>query len=90
MAKAATLDIDLEDTAHQPPAATAPRRAKEKGREEAPQLPARKNDTAVNFKWPAADVKAMKREALESDMTIQDFLLSCFHDRLQARKKAAK
>ena len=87
MAKAATLDIDLDAAAHQPPAATAPRRVKEEGREVAPPP---KNDTAVNFKWPAADVKAMKREALEADMTIQDFLLSCFHDRLQTRKKAGK
>jgi uncharacterized protein (DUF1778 family) len=38
-----------------------------------------KNDTPVNFRWPAAEVKAMKKAALEADMTIQDFLLSCFH-----------
>lgn len=87
MAKAATLDIDLDDTTHQPPAATAPRRIKEKGREAAPPSPPR-NDTSVNFKWPAADVKAMKREALEADMTIQDFLLSCFQGFVENRNKA--
>lgn len=76
MAKAASLDIDLNDATHQPLAATAPRTLREKGREAA--LPAPKNDTAVNFKWPAAEVKAMKRAALEADMTMQDFLLSCF------------
>ncbi len=85
MAKAATLDIDLNADMQQPPAATAPRSPKEQGRE--PQPP--KNDTPVNFKWPAADVKAMKREALEADMTIQDFLLSCFHGYLKTGRKSS-
>ena len=49
MAKAATLDIDLDAAPQQTPAATEPRRVKEKGRE-AP--PAPKKDTGVNFRWP--------------------------------------
>jgi len=36
MAKAADLDIDLTAAMHQPPAATAPRSIKEKGREAPP------------------------------------------------------
>ena len=75
MAKAAALDIDLAAPAHQPAAATSPRKTKEQGREAEPP----RNDTPVNFRWPAAEVKAMKKAALEADMTIQDFLLSCFH-----------
>jgi predicted DNA binding CopG/RHH family protein len=75
MAKAADLDIDLTAAMHQPPAATAPRSVKERSREAAPQ----KKDAQVNFRWPAAEVKAMKREALEADMTMQDYLLTCFH-----------
>ena len=83
MAKAANLDIDLNAAVHQTPAATAPRSVKEKSREATP-----KNDTAVNFRWPAAEVKAMKRAALDADMTMQDYLLSCFHASLQAGKRS--
>lgn len=54
-----------------PPAATVQRTVKERRSE--PEPP--KNDTPVNFRWPAAEVKA----ALENDRTIQAFLLSCFH-----------
>jgi hypothetical protein len=79
MPKAASLDIDLNDPAHMPPAATAPRTVKQQGREVEPP----KNDTPVNFRWPAAEVKAMKKAALDEDMTIQDFLLSCFHSFMQ-------
>ena len=38
MAKAAELDIDLAAPAHQPPAATSPRKTKEQGREAAHQV----------------------------------------------------
>jgi hypothetical protein len=81
MPKAATLDIDLNAPAHVPPAATAPRKSERRKEPEPP-----KNDTPVNFRWPAAEVKAMKKAALEADMTIQDFLLSCFHAFLQKSK----
>ncbi len=79
MPKAAELDIDLSAPAQTPPAATAPRTVKEIRREAEPT----KNDTPVNFRWPAAEVKAMKKAALEADMTMQDYLLSCFHAFLQ-------
>jgi hypothetical protein len=82
MPKAADLDIDLNVPAHLPPSATAPRTVKE--RRQVPPPP--KNDTPVNFRWPAAEVKAMKQAALDADMTIQDFLLSCFHSFLQKNK----
>lgn len=75
MPKPANLDIDLNAPAHVPPAATAPRAVKERRKAQEPP----KNDTPVNFRWPAAEVKAMKKAALEADMTIQDYLLSCFH-----------
>jgi predicted DNA binding CopG/RHH family protein len=81
MPKAASLNIDLNEPAPLPAAATAPRTAKPKAQAEAP-----KNDTPVNFRWPAAEVKAMKKAALEADMTIQDFLLTCFHAFLQSKK----
>lgn len=83
MPKAADLDIDLNDPAHMPPSATSPRKQKESKKE--PEQP--KNDTPVNFRWPAAEVKALKRAALDADMTMQDYLLSCFHAFLQKRKQ---
>ena len=85
MAKPAALDIDLAAPAYQPPAATSPRKTKEQGREAEPP----RNDTPVNFRWRAAEVKAMKKAALEADMTIQDYLLSCFHAFLQRRSDSA-
>lgn len=84
MAKAANLDIDLNDAMHQSPAATAPRSVREKVREAKPPVP--KNDTAINLKWPAIEAKALKREALEADSTMQDFLLSCFRAFVENRK----
>lgn len=88
MPKAAELDIDLNDISHShaPAAATAPRTPKERERKKQPEPP--KNDTPVNFRWPGAEVKAMKKAALEADMTIQDFLLSCFHAFLKSSKQA--
>jgi len=83
MPKAADLDIDLNAPAQSPPAATAPRTIKERQKE--PEPP--KNDTPVNFRWPATEVKSMKKAALEADMTIQDYLLSCFHAFLQKSKR---
>lgn len=83
MPKPAKLDIDLNDQAHLPPAATAPRMPKALHKQRPPQPV---NDTPVNFRWPAAEVKAMKRAALEADMTIQQFLLTCFHSFLHKSK----
>ena len=82
MPKAAELDIDLNSPAHLPPSATAPRTIKERRKEPEPT----KNDTPVNFRWPAAEVKAMKKAALDADMTMQDFMLACFHAFLQKSK----
>lgn len=84
MAKAADLDIDLTAAMNQPPAATAPRSIKEPSKKPQPM----KKDAQVNFRWPAAEVKAMKREALEADMTMQDYLLTCFHAYLKHSKPA--
>jgi hypothetical protein len=33
----------------------------------------------LQVRWPAADVKAVKRAALEADQTVSDFMLACFH-----------
>jgi len=84
MPKAAELDIDLSEPTHTPSAATAPRTLKERRSE--PDGP--KNDTPVNFRWPKAEVRAMKKAALEADdMTIQDFMLSCFHAFIKEKSK---
>lgn len=82
MPKAADLDIDLNEPSHLPPAATAPRKTPRVGK--AIQHP--KNDTPVNFRWPETEVKAMKRAALDADLSIQDFMLSCFHAFMKTKK----
>ena len=87
MPKASPLEIDLTADTQQPPAATAPRTIKEPQGREVP--PAKEATGQVNFRWPVADVKAMKREALEADMTMQDYLLTCFRAYLQHNKKAS-
>jgi hypothetical protein len=75
MAKAAELDIDLAASEQPlPPAATSPRTPKAHKKPKGT-----KRDTPVNFRWPAAEVKRMKRAALEADMKIQDYMLACFH-----------
>jgi predicted DNA binding CopG/RHH family protein len=80
MPKAAELNIDLnEPTHHQPQAATSPRKPAEQPKQQGREVERPKNDTPVNFRWPAAEVKALKQAALDADMTLQDFLLSCFH-----------
>lgn len=40
--------------------------------------------TPLQVRWPDAEVKAMKRAALDADMTYSEYLLACFH----AYKKA--
>jgi hypothetical protein len=82
MPKAADLDIDLSEPPQMPTAATAPRSVPKRAK----QQDSARNDTPVNFRWPAAEVKAMKRAALDADMTQQEFLLTCFHAYLHARK----
>ena len=86
MPKASPLDIDLTADMQQPPAATAPRSIKGPGREATPP----KKDVQVNMKWPAEAAKALKRAALEADMTMQDYLLSCFQAYLENNKKAVQ
>jgi hypothetical protein len=77
MAKAAELDIDLAASEQPLPlAATNPRTPKAHAKPKAPKM---KMDTPVNFRWPAAEVKRMKRAALDADMKIQDYMLTCFH-----------
>ena len=83
MAKAADLDIDLTAAMHQPPAATAPRSIKENGRETQPP----KYGTSVNFRWPAEEVTAWTHAATDADMTMQDYLLTCFHAFSQTGRK---
>jgi hypothetical protein len=49
-----------------------------------------RNDTPVNFRWPAAEIKALKRAAIEADMTMSEFLLACFHARMMPASKPSR
>jgi hypothetical protein len=43
-----------------------------------PKPPEEKREP-LQVRWPAADVKSVKRAALEADQTVSDFMLACFH-----------
>jgi hypothetical protein len=81
MAKATPLTPDLMAPGAAPaPLAPRPLASKpvEKGEGKAEKL------TPLQVRWPPDEVKAMKRAALDADMTYSQYLLSCFH----AYKKA--
>jgi hypothetical protein len=37
------------------------------------------DQTPLQIRIPASEVKSIKRAALEADQTISDFMLACFH-----------
>lgn len=74
MAKVTALSPDLMTVATAPPPSSpVPGRAIGKG-----TAPAAK-PAPLQIRIPAAEVKAIKRAALEADQTISDFMLACFH-----------
>jgi hypothetical protein len=75
MAKVTALSPDLMTVSAAPPTSPAP-----------PYRPVGKAVAApmakpapLQIRIPAAEVKAIKRAALEADQTISDFMLACFH-----------
>jgi hypothetical protein len=46
------------------------------------------NTTPLQIRLPRKEVKAIKVAAAESEQTISEFLLSCFHAYVQSRKNA--
>jgi hypothetical protein len=72
MAKVTALSPDLMTVSVAPETSPAPNRV-EKG-----VKPAMK-PAPLQIRIPAAEVKAIKRAALEADQTISDFMLACFH-----------
>ncbi len=71
MAKVTALSPELMTVAE-----TAPTQNRVSGRAPiaAPAKPA-----PLQIRIPPAEVKAIKRAALEADQTISDFMLACFH-----------
>jgi hypothetical protein len=59
-----------------------------------PRAPRGKTTAAVvktmplQVRWPREEVKAVKVAAAESEQTISDLLLACFHAYMQSRKHA--
>ena len=72
MAKVTALSPDLMSVSAGPPASPAPYRPGGKTAAVAKPAP-------LQIRIPAAEVKAIKRAALEADQTISDFMLACFH-----------
>jgi hypothetical protein len=74
MAKAISLTDDILAEPATPPRASA------KPVKEAPPPPAPKPPTVpLQIRISAAELKAIKRAALEADQTVSDFMLACFH-----------
>lgn len=73
MAKVTALSPELITVAETPPAAE-PNRMMGRAAIAAPAKPA-----PLQIRIPPAEVKAIKRAALEADQTISDFMLACFH-----------
>ena len=73
MAKVTALSPELMTVAETPPTGAASR-ATGRAPVAAPAKPA-----PLQIRIPPAEVKAIKRAALEADQTISDFMLACFH-----------
>ncbi len=73
MAKVTALSPDLMTVSPAPTTTPVPHRPVEK----AADLVAK--PAPLQIRIPAAEVKAIKRAALEADQTISDFMLACFH-----------
>jgi hypothetical protein len=74
MAKVTALSPDLMTVAAAPTTSTPPNRPVEKAAAPPVAKPA-----PLQIRIPAAEVKAIKRAALEADQTISEFMLACFH-----------
>jgi hypothetical protein len=74
MAKVTALSPDLMTVSAAPTTSAAPNRPVGKVVAAPVAKPA-----PLQIRIPAAEVKAIKRAALEADQTISDFMLACFH-----------
>jgi hypothetical protein len=73
MAKVTALSPDLMTVSAAPTTSPVPHRPV--GKAAAPVA----KPAPLQIRIPAAEVKAIKRAALEADQTISDFMLACFH-----------
>jgi len=82
MPKATVLTPDaLTPSTTKPAAATAPRGGKEKPAPAESSLP-------LQIRLPRSEVKAIKVAAAQSEQTISDFMLACFHAYMKSAKHA--
>jgi hypothetical protein len=79
VAKPTSLTPDtLTDRRPSPRAATSPRSVRPAKR------PA--NDTPLQLRLPRTEARAIKVAAAQSDQSISQFMLACFHARMQNRR----
>jgi len=77
MAKAISLDVTALDTPVQPPrAAQTPTLVATAAK---PVKAAKVPVEPLQIRIPPAEIKNIKRAALEADQTISEFMLACFH-----------
>lgn len=82
MAKALVLSDDILAAPVEQPRAAQTQRAAPPPAKAA--KPAKVPTVPLQIRIPPVDAKGIKRDALEADQTISDFLLACYH----ARKKS--
>ena len=87
MAKRLDFSAELLDETVSPPQAarSQPAPAPVAIASEPPRLPRKKPIPTVplQIRIPAPELKAIKRAALESDNTVSEFMLACFHAHMQ-------
>ena len=76
---ALTPDALVPSTTTSPTAATTPRGGSKKKPEEPKPVP-------LQVRWPREDVKAIKVAAAQSEQTISEFMLACFHAYMKTGK----
>lgn len=78
MAKAEALTLDALTTSQIIPRSATPARGTATSVAPVPLEP--KDQVPLQLKIPRKEARAIKIAAAERDMTIRDFMLTCFHD----------
>ena len=86
MAKAITLDDDVFNAPVKPPRASPNAATPVVVANDPPPAPRRAvkvQHVPLQIRIPPADAKAIKRDALEADQSISEFMLACYHARMK-------
>jgi len=83
MAKATVLTPDALSPSANVPLAATPARASS-GISAVKPAPSTEKAVPLQVRWPRQDVKAIKVAAAQSEQTISEYMLACFHAYIKA------